>query len=95
MTSTPIGCILSTRDEERNSSKKINLITPLECKERGKEMKNLYVNYNNDLIYVGYIEPFVYEGETLYKIERVGMFTQVYNSKQLREFLDEHTFIIK
>lgn len=58
-------------------------------------MKDLYVEYNNELIYVGYIKPFIYEGETLYKIEREGMFTQIYNDNQLKQFLNEHTFIVK
>lgn len=59
------------------------------------KMKNLYVEYDRELIYVGYIEPFVYAGETLYKVEREGMFTQVYNRDGLKTFLNEHTFIVK
>lgn len=58
-------------------------------------MKNLYVKYNDELIYVGYIQGFVYQGETLYKVERAGMFTQVYNKNELKTLLNEHSFIIK
>lgn len=58
-------------------------------------MQNLYVEINNELIYIGYIKPFVYEGETLFKVERKGMFTQVYNRRELKEFLNENTFIVE
>lgn len=58
-------------------------------------MKNLYVKYNDEFIYVGYIEPFVYEGETLYKVERKGMFTEVFKRNELKQFLNEHRFIVR
>jgi hypothetical protein len=58
-------------------------------------MKNLYVEFNKKLIYIGYIQEFVYQGETLYKVERAGMFTQVYNKNELKTFLNEHSFIIE
>ena len=58
-------------------------------------MKNLYVEINNELNCVGYIEQFEYDNETFIKVERVGMFTQVYSKKEFESFMNEHTFIIE
>ena len=58
-------------------------------------MKDIYVKYNDELIYIGYAKEFIYEGETNILVNRKGMNEEVYKPKEFKEFIKKSNFILK
>lgn len=58
-------------------------------------MKKIFVKINERIEEIGYIEKINYDNEIFYKVVRKGMFDEIYNENELKDFIKNSNFIIK